>query len=83
MLCWRCRRQRISCLHRRQERIPEAFIDALIDEDGHLGASEQKVFRFFESGDRRFTRDCGKAFQEVFEGFAAFGIVQEQIRGSR
>jgi hypothetical protein len=56
--------------------VPESLINAFVDQNAHLGAGDQNVFRLFEGGDRRFARDGGKALQEVSERFAAFQIVE-------
>jgi hypothetical protein len=37
-------------------KIPESFVNALVDQNAHLGTCEQKVFCFFQSGEGRFTR---------------------------
>jgi hypothetical protein len=61
------------------ERVAESLIDTLVDQNAHLGASEQEVFCFFESGDGHFTRDGGKSLQKVFECFSAFQAVEERL----
>jgi hypothetical protein len=61
--------------------VAETLIDALVDQNAHLGASEQEVFCFFESGDGHFTRDSRKSLQKVFECFSAFQVVEEGLDG--
>ncbi len=63
------------------ERVPEALVDTLVDQDAHLGTREQKLLRFFESGDGRFARDSWEPFQKVFERFSAFEVVEERLDG--
>jgi hypothetical protein len=40
------------------------------------GGSEQEGFCFVESRDGRYASDGGKAFEEVFECFAALEVVE-------
>lgn len=56
--------------------VPESLIDTFVDQNAHLRAGEQKALRFFEGGDRQFACDSGKTFQELFERFAAFEVVE-------
>ena len=43
-----------------EERVPESLINAFVEQDAHLGASEQEVFGLFERGEGHFTRDGRK-----------------------
>jgi len=36
------------------QRIPESLVNALVDQNAHLGTCKQKVFCFFESGEGGF-----------------------------
>ena len=46
--------------NREQAKSPESLIDAFVEQDAHLGASEQQVFGLFERGEGRFTRNGRK-----------------------
>jgi len=39
------------------------------------------VFRFFESGDGRFSRDCGKSLEKIFESFSASEVIEKRLDG--
>jgi hypothetical protein len=54
----------------------------LADQNAHLGAREEKVFCFFESGDGRFARDGGESFQEVIDSFTAFEVIEKRLDGN-
>ena len=58
------------------EQVAEALIDALVDQDAHLGTSEQELLCFFEGGDRCFARSGWESFQKVFERLSTFQIVK-------
>ncbi len=72
---------RQSCVSRRLairpgQIVPKSLIKTFVNQNPHLGTGEQKVLRFFEGSDRRFTGYCGKALQEIFECFAASQVVE-------
>lgn len=62
-----------------RQMLPQSFIDAFVDQNAHLGAGEQKVFRFFKGGQRRLARDGGEALQKIFNGFATFQVIEESL----
>lgn len=62
--------------------VSESLVDTFIDQNAHLGASEEKVFRFFESSDCGFARDGGKSFQKVFDSFSAFEVIEKRLDGN-
>jgi len=57
----------------------EPLIDALVEQNAHLRAGEQKVLGFYECGERRFARDGGKTLQKVFECFATLQVVEQSL----
>jgi hypothetical protein len=59
--------------------VSEPFVDTFIDQNAHLGAGEEKVFRFFESSDCGFARNGGKSFQKVFDCFSAFEVIEKRL----
>jgi hypothetical protein len=61
--------------------VPESLVDTFINQNAHLGACEEKLFRFFECSDCEFTRDCGKSIQKVFECFSAFEVIEKRLEG--
>jgi len=64
-----------------RQRVPEPLVDAFVEQNAHLGTREQELLRFFEGGDGEFAGDGGKSFQKLFEGFAAFEVVEERLDG--
>jgi hypothetical protein len=67
--------------------LSQPVIDALVEQDPHrknsglwLGARDgrvgQEVSSLFEGGDRHFTTDAGKPFQEFFQRFSGFERIE-------
>ena len=59
---------------------PESLIDTFIDQNAHLGTSEQKLLSLFERCDRQFTRDGRESFQKIFQRFPALQVVEKRLR---
>jgi hypothetical protein len=59
--------------------VPETLIDAFVDQNAHYGTCKQEVFRFFERGNGRFSRDSRKSLEKVFQRFSAFQVVEQRL----
>ena len=61
--------------------IAESLIDALIDQNAHLGTCKQELFCFFESSEGRITRHGRKPLEKIFQRFSAFQIGEKSLDG--
>jgi len=59
--------------------IPQALIQAFVNENAHSGPCEQSLFCFFQCGESQFARDSGKPGEEFFQCFPAFQVVEHRL----